>query len=85
MDYPAAREQVVPGQTGRLFKTSGELAAIFRDVFAPDAAAAHPRGCSRQLADMAKNVREQQEDWHTHWRAVVPAIVDGIAPKLRRN
>lgn len=85
MDYPTAREQVVPGQTGRLFKTSSELAAIFKDILSPDMASAHPRGCGRQLAEMGKSVRAQREDWHTHWRTVVPAIVDGIAPKLRHN
>lgn len=83
MDYPTAREQVMPGHTGRLFKTSSELAAIFKELMAPDMASAHRRGCSRQLAEMGKNVVDQREQWHTHWKSVVPPIIDGIAPKLR--
>lgn len=85
MDYPTAREQVVPGQTGRLFKTSGELAEIFKELLAPETASAHPRGSGRLLAEMGKCVREQREEWHTHWKSVVPAIVDALAPKLRHN
>lgn len=86
VDYPAAAEQVTPGETGVLFKTPAELCAAWTRLLAADAASdAHERGHAAEHAGIAATVRQRRQEWGPQWGQVVAPLVDGLAPRLRRR
>eukprot|EP00892_Ulva_mutabilis_P011555 jgi/Ulvmu1/8772/UM048_0027.1 len=86
VDYPAAAEQVTPGETGVVFNGASDLCRAWTRLLASDAASTgHERGHSAQHAAMAGEVRQRRQRWDTQWGAVVAPLVEGIAPRLQRQ